>query len=133
MTELKHILVEELLNALDDIQTDIPAILDYYMDANLDPEDSIHMDMDLLAMNITGLRDSAKLIRDTIYINNNINTNTELAQSAPLHVSPQVKQLALAMFLNTHMLTDPDSIYNSGIICNRDLFDDECSSSVKLF
>ena len=131
MTELKHILVEELLNALDDIQTDIPAILDYYMDANLDPEDSIHMDMDLLAMNITGLRDSAKLIRDTIYINTNI--NTELAQSEPLHVSPQVKQLALAMFLNTHMLTDPDSIYNSGIICNRDLFDDECSSSVKLF
>ncbi len=115
MTELKHVLVEELLNALDDIQNDIPDILDYYMYTELDPEDNIHMDMDLLAMNITGLRDSAKLIRESIHVN-----KTAIDDIGPAQlfcVSPQVKQVALAMFLHTHMLTDPESIYNSNIIC----------------
>lgn len=121
MTELKHILVEELLNALDDIQRDVSFILDYYMDTDFDAEDSIYMDIDLLVMNITSLRDSAIFTRDSICI------NTELPHQ-PVSISPQVKQLALAMFLHIHMLTDPESIYNSGIIGNKDLFDDECSS-----
>ena len=155
MTELKHIFVEELLNALDDIQRDVPFILDYYMDTEFDAEDSIHMDIDLLAMNITSLRDSAIFTRDTVCtgiespaqcnatdvthnskpasggsefsVSDTIRVNTELAPH-PVSISPQVKQLALAMFLHTHMLTDPESIYNSGIIGNKDLFDDECSS-----
>ena len=117
MTELKHVLVEELLNALDDIQNDIPVILDYYMDTELDPEDNIHMDMDLLAMNITGLRDSAKLIRESIHVNKPVIDDIGSAQL--FSVSPQVKQVALAMFLHTHMLTDPESIYNSNIICGN--------------
>jgi hypothetical protein len=123
MTELKHVLVEELLNALDDIQNDIPDILDYYMDTELVPEDNIHMDMDLLAMNITGLRDSAKLIRESIHTNKPITCGPRASvdNGAPesFSISPQVKQVALAMFLHTHMLTDPESIYNSNIICGN--------------
>jgi hypothetical protein len=125
MTELKYVLVEELLNALDDIQNTIPAILDYYMDSTLDPEDNIHMDIELLAMNITGLRDSAKLIRDSISINVEVNNVSQIS------VSPQVKQIALAMFLHTHMLTDTESIYNSGIIGNNNLFGSEWLNNEK--
>lgn len=113
MSDLKILLVEELLNALDDIQQDIPYILDYYMETNHAPDDNIHMDLDLLSMNITGLRDSAKLIRESI--------NTELltSQQNACGISSMTpyKHAALAMFLHIHMLTDPESIYNSGIIC----------------
>jgi hypothetical protein len=147
MTELKHILVEELLNALDDIQRDVPFILDYYMDTNFSNDDNIHMNVDLLTMNIMSLRDSAKLIRDTISINCELpsclnyyytlngcrimdkrvtgeckSILDSTVQSYPASISTQVKQLAFAMFLHTHMLTDPESIYNSGIIGNKDLF-----------
>lgn len=164
MTELKHMLAEELLNALDDIQNNIPTILDYYVDSNLEPNDALHMDMELLAMNITNLRDSAKLIRDSICINTEfenianilptLNSKhpslvlfSESTQNQEGHkkgddecefgvetvalpwdcntwqtVSPPVKQVAFAIFLHIHMLTDPDSIYNSGIIGNKNLF-----------
>lgn len=121
MVSLKHILVEELLNALDDIQNTIPAILDYYMEMDLDPVDNIHMDIDILTMNITNLRDSAKLIHKSISINN------ELENVSPILISPQAKKFAFAMFLHIHMLTDPDSIYNSGIIGNYDLFNTGCT------
>lgn len=127
MTELKHILIEELLNALDDIQNDVPFILDYYMATDFNADDNIHMDIDLLTMNIMSLHDSAKLIRDTISINYElpwsvIKNTTPHCTDNPDSISPQVKQLAFAMFLHTHMLTDPESIYNSGIIGNKDLF-----------
>ena len=155
MTELKYILVEELLNALDDIQRDVPFILDYYVDTGFNAEDNIHMDIDLLTMNIMSLRDSAKLIRDTISINSELPWSsyfnytpqcTDIASATakdslshtslqckesydnlslcgnPASISPQVKQLAFAMFLHTHMLTDPESIYNSDIIGNKNLF-----------
>lgn len=117
MTDLKILLVEELLNALDDIQQDIPYILDYYMESNHAPDDNIHMDLDLLSMNITGLRDSAKLIRASInteLLTSQLHQNTD---STLIRSMTPYKHAALAMFLHIHMLTDPESIYNSGIIC----------------
>lgn len=117
MSDLKILLVEELLNALDDIQQDIPYILDYYMESNHAPDDNIHMDLDLLSMNITGLRDSAKLIRESInteLLSSQLNQNTD---STLISSMTPYKHAALAMFLHIHMLTDPESIYNSGIIC----------------
>lgn len=162
MSELKLILVEELLNALDDIQHDIPQILDYYINYDHNPDDNIHIDIDLLSMNIIALRDSAKLIlNDTIppTLNSKLTRggreigveaealhwadNPEQTgsfskcdaddlykQDSPsnwicnpgqtLQVNNiNYKNIAFAMFLHIHMLTDPESIYNSGIICGN--------------
>lgn len=118
MVNLKHILIEELLNALDDIQRDVPFILNYYMDTDFEADDSIHMDIDLLTMNIMSLRDSANFTKNIICMNNELESNTIMS-------SPQFKQFALAMFLHVHMLTDSESIYNSGIIGNKNLFFEE--------
>lgn len=113
MTDLKILLVEELLNALDDIQQDIPYILDYYMESTHSPDDTMHIDLDLLSMNITGLRDSAKLIRESI----NTELLTQINADVIKHQSLAYKNVVLAMFLHTYMLIDPESIYNSDIIC----------------
>lgn len=122
MASLKHILIEELLNALDDIQTDIPIILDYYMNTDLGNDDNLHndIDIDLLTMTIIGLRDSAKRICNTIHT-----ANTKISEPEIISVSPQVKQFTLSMLLHIHMLTDQDSIYNSNIIGNKSLFTEE--------
>jgi hypothetical protein len=120
MTDLKTIFIEELLNALDDIQNDVPYILDYYMEQDAEHDiDSMDcnmaLDMDLLSMNITSLRDSAKFIRSQI--------EAELPQKTTTTTfSLQTKTLALALFLHTHMLNDPESIYYSRVIGNPDVF-----------
>lgn len=113
MADLKILLVEELLNALDDIQLVIPYILDYYMESSHSPDDNIHMDLELLSINVTGLRDSAKLILESI----NTELLTEINADGIKHQSLAYKNVALAMFLHTYMLIDPESIYNSDIIC----------------
>jgi hypothetical protein len=128
MTDLKTIFIEELLNALDDIQNDVPYILDYYMDMPSDitsqdmngMDSNMVLDIDLLSMNITSLRDSAKFIRSQI--------EAELPQKPVSTISLQTKTLALALFLHTHMLNDPESIYYSRVIGNPDIFNDESNT-----
>jgi hypothetical protein len=114
--ELRELFIKELLDALDDIQRDVPEILDFYLEDNsTDPDSSLDLDIDLLAMNLLNLRDSVNITRQQIEL------KRQLEQESPtimLDLSPGIRSTALAMFFHIHMLTDPDSIYNSGIINN---------------
>ena len=114
--ELRELFIKELLDALDDIQRDVPEILDFYLEDNAtDLDSSLDLDIDLLAMNLLNLRDSVNITRQQIEL------KRQLEQESPtimLDLSPGIRSTALAMFFHIHMLTDPDSIYNSGIINN---------------
>ena len=113
--ELRELFIKELLDALDDIQRDVPEILDYYLEENpSDPDSNLDLDIDLLAMNLLNLRDSVNITRKQIDL------KKQVAQSSlkTIQLAPGVRSVALAMFFHIHMLTDPDSIYNSDIINN---------------
>lgn len=123
MTELKHIFVEELINALDNIQEDIPEILNYYIDNDISKEDGINISIDLLAMNLLNLRDSANMARQVINLEIQ-KAQAEKTKSDEPNMT-HVKKTALALFFHMHMLTDPESIYYSNILCNQNSFGDE--------
>lgn len=114
--ELRELFIKELLDALDDIQRDVPEILDYYLEETpSDPDSNLDLDIDLLAMNLLNLRDSVNITRQQIEL------KRQLAQDSPpimLNLSPGIRSTALAMCFHIHMLTDPDSVYNSDIINN---------------
>lgn len=78
---LTNLFVSELLNALDDIQQDIPIILDAYLEGTLPTE--LEIDIDLLAANLTGLRDSAKLSRSILDLNDTVDTGVPLNYRPP--------------------------------------------------
>ena len=106
---LTNLFVTELLNALDDIQQDIPIILDAYLEGTLPTE--LEIDIDLLAANLTGLRDSAKLTRSILELNDTTPcTPVENNCLEALNLN-KYKSIGLAMFLHIHMLTDETSIY----------------------
>lgn len=127
MSELTSIFIKEILDALDEIQITVPAILEYYYDSqsshhNSADNDEIQLlDIDLLAMNILNVRDSAKslypICQTAAGLESTENTNVLAAQSYDFNNS-SIKSIGLALMFHIHMLTDPDSIYNSDIINN---------------
>lgn len=105
---LSSLFVTELLNALDDIQQDIPIILDAYLDNEL-PEE-LEIDLDLLSTNLTSLRDSAKLTRRILELNR-VHPPALIQTDDIVNNMAKYKSIGLAMFLHIHMLTDETSIY----------------------
>jgi len=114
---LSHLFVTELLNALDDIQQDIPIILDAYLEGQLPTE--LDIDVDILATSLTNLRDSARLTRSVLEINR---IDEQDADTEPIIDFSKYRSLGLALFLHIHMLTDDTSIYYNE--CFNDPFND---------
>jgi len=117
--ELAIIFIKELLDALDDIQHDVPIILNNYLDSVTDETECPNsFDIELLAMNILNLRDSVKQLCLSIP------DKDHAQQQATINydITPAHKQFALTMFFHMYMLTDETSIYHSDIINNPDVF-----------
>lgn len=119
MTDLKIFMAEELLTALDEIQTSVPYILDYYVENTKLPECIDEMDMDLLSMNILSLRDTTKQMHAQLELEMP-DDNTDISNEDNM-----INNNYIALTLHLYMLLDPESIYYSDVIGNPSVFNND--------